>query len=175
MSAPGNSTAPPALPPQPVVAIDYDRESAATQAWAPLVKWLGFVAVFVSTASLASTLVEMLPAVTRSTFSFRSGPPPYGLIRWIPMALLLAGGIGCLTRWRAAPAILTTYVYAGMAVQVVFYFLIYGPRVWSPGPSGNLRGIIPFLVLGLVQSLGLPLLVLAVVRQPPVRRLFERR
>jgi hypothetical protein len=158
-----------------VVAIDYDVDSASVQAWAPLVKWLSVVAVIASSAGLAMTLLDLLPALgLPQLVPFRSGPPVYALIRWIPMALLLAAGISCLTGRRYGRGLLVAYAWAALGVQAAYYLLITVQRTGFL-PSSNMGGYFLWMGLSTVQSTALPLLVLGIARQPPVRRLFERR
>lgn len=166
---------PPPLPPRPVVAIDYDVDSAAVRAWAPLVKWLGVVGVIASAAGLAMTLLDLLPALgLPQLVPFRTGPPLYALIRWIPMALLMAAGISCLAGRRYGRGLLMAYAWTALAVQAAYYLLITVQRTGFL-PSSNMGGYLLWMGLSTVQSVALPLLVIGIARQPAVMRLFERR
>ena len=167
------ATSPP--PPRPVVAIDYDVDSVAVQAWAPLVKWLAIVGIVASSAGLAMTLLDLLPALgLPQLVPFRSGPPVYAVIRWIPMALLLAAGISCLTGRRYGRGLLMAYAWTALGVQAAYYLLITVQRT-GVLPSSNMGGYLLWMALSTVQSAALPLLVIGIARQPPVMRLFERR
>ena len=169
------STTPPALPPRPAVSIGYESDATAGDTWASLLKWTAAVSAIVAFAGIGTALVDLLPLVG---FPRAVGYSPvavtFTLMRLVPMILLLAGAIGALSGREFGRKLLVGYAFTAIAASFVYLVMTQVTSTRSRPLDLGLHFFMR-MTLSSLQSVGMPLLVLGIVRQPRVKRLFGRK
>ena len=174
---------PPPLPPRGFPAgarpIAYHDEAEDLRPWAKLLRTVAAVGVVVASASLAQKLITLLsmlgfgsvlPPGFRSRFPF--------LVMAVAPTVLLLGSIGCLALRPYGRKVMIAYVAVEVTMVLVQTgFTVYAATTGGLSFAGNFRQAAGFTLhygLGMVYGLALPLVILALMLQPPVRRVFER-
>jgi hypothetical protein len=157
-----------------VPAIGYFKEAGATEPWSRLVNWVGIVGLGLAGADAVWMMLQLLPAVGGPTLrpfglplNLRGMLLLYMTAGWLTSGVLLAGSIASLARARLGRVLMLVYVVAAVG-QASLSAIWYLSSVSEPG----------MLIAYLLQSLrqvAFPAVVMAVMRQPPVRRLFDPR
>jgi hypothetical protein len=149
------------------------------QPWVRLVRAIAVVGVVVASASITEFVLGSLARLGISS------PLPFGrapTVRWmlapVPAVLLFAGSIGCLSLRPLGRRLMIWYAVAALGV-IALWFTFNMATVFTN--TSNLRRGLDRMVayalsLGLssVPGAAFPCVVLAVMVQTPVRRLFER-
>jgi hypothetical protein len=169
----------PDVPPLPQAPLAYHDDAAAMQSWVRLVKALGVVAVVLASASIADYLLDLLPPLLGISrlLPFSRRLHLQMILNIAPTALLLAGGIACLALHPAGRRLMFWYAVASLGVALIYLVFSVGGSWVNVGSARGTRqtmGYAIYMVLGSVRGMGFPAAVLAVMVQPPVKRIFGR-
>ena len=166
-------------PPQPlpeptvrsVPTIGYFEDAATAEPWSRLVKWVGIIGLILAGADALGIVLQLLPTIGGPTLrpfglplSLRGVALLYTIAGWLTSAVLLAGSIGLLLRARLGRILMVVYAVAVLGLTGLSA-IGYLSSVSEPGM------LIVFLLQS-IRQIAFPAIVLAVMRQPPVRRLF---
>jgi hypothetical protein len=175
MASSDDAQFPPPLPAQP---IPYLADGDAALPWMRFVRIVAAIGVVASSANLAQVMLTAMPLVGLSSImpvGIRFTLPR--LLAVIPAVLLLAGSVACLSRRPVGLRLMVIYAAVALAwaaLNTTFAAVDILGRGLVLGRVGS-AGYVLYLLLNAATSVAFPLTVLALMRQPPVRRIFQGR
>ena len=166
---------PPPLPAQP---IPYLADGDAALPWMRFVRVVAAIGLVASSATLAQVMLTAMPLVgLPSVVPVAIRYTVWRLLALIPAVLLLAGSVACLSRRPAGRGLMMIYAAAALAwiaFNTAFTAVDMLGRGLSLGRVGS-AGYVLYMLLNGATSVAFPLTVLALMRQPPVSRIFQGR
>ena len=189
MSTPPTDAGPSLLPdgesaPVRAQPLGYDEDRDDAGSWVPLVKTIGLVALIAGVAGVAQVVMlglslagvpGVLPLAPART-------SPAQLVFALPPVLLVAGGVACLRVHPWGRRFMLGYVVL-TGGKVLLQLGVTASMFWREranfgGAGGSVWGSgawVFYHSLSIPGDVAFPVLVWAVMLQPPVRRLFSGR
>jgi len=164
---------PPPLPPQPIA---YRTDVEQSLGWAEFVKVVGAVGSVAAAGSLGQLFLTFLPAVGLRPLwpvTVRQFMPMGFAV--VPAALLLVGSIGCLSLRPIGRAVMIAYSIAALLMSLLTVGYVAMRSLTGIGPALGSRqglGYMLYSVLGVVPAAALPVILLALMTRPQVKRVF---